>query len=81
MKTPIVTGMRLLVLTGILLVALGVFIVLKGVMLHSTGLVSVGPFHSTVHAEHTVPVTLGWVAIAIGVLLAVAGGLGERGKR
>jgi hypothetical protein len=81
MKAPIITGMNLLVFAGVLLVALGIFIVLKGAVLHSTGLVSVGPFHSTVHEEHTVPSLFGWVAIVAGALLAVAGLLGVRGKR
>lgn len=81
MKRPIViTGMRLVIITGILLAAFGAFLVLKGVQLHSVGLVSVGPFHSTVQEQHTVPAMFGWVAIVIGVLLAVAGGFGERGK-
>jgi hypothetical protein len=73
--------MRLLIITGVLLAAFGVFIVLKGLQLHSTGLVSVGPFHSTVHEQHTVPAMFGWVGIVVGVLLTVAGGFGEKGKR
>jgi uncharacterized membrane protein YjfL (UPF0719 family) len=64
-----------------LLAALGAFIVFKGVVLHSVGIVNVGPFHSTVQEQHTVPPMFGWVAIAVGVLLAVAGGSGKPGKR
>jgi hypothetical protein len=80
-KAPIITGMRLLLVAGVLLAAIGIFVVLKGVQLHSTGLVNVGPFHSTVHEEHTLPPLFGWIAIVIGVVLAAAGGFGRRAKR
>lgn len=80
MKRPIITGMGLAITTGILLAAFGVFIVFRGLQLHSTGLVSVGPFHSTVQEQHTVPPLFGWVAIVVGGLIAVAGFFGMRGK-
>jgi hypothetical protein len=73
MRLPIITGLRLLVITGILLAALGAFIVLKGVRLHSVGIFSVGPIHSTVQEQHTVPPLFGWVAIVGGMLLVIAG--------
>ena len=70
--------MRLRIVAGILLVALGAFIVAKGLNVHSQGTVHVGPFQSTVHELHTVPALLGWVAIVGGALLVLAG---IRGKR
>jgi len=71
--------MRLLIITGILLAALGAFMVVKGVTLHSQGIVHVGPIHGTVDEQHRVPALLGWVAIVGGVLLVVAGSRRKRG--
>lgn len=65
--------MRLMLITGILLAALGAFIVFKGVNVQSQGTVSFGPIHSTVHEQHAVPALIGWVVIVGGALLAVAG--------
>jgi hypothetical protein len=70
--------MRLRIVAGILLAALGAFIVVKGLSVHSQGTVNVGPIHSTVHEQHAVPALFGWVAIVGGVLLVLAG---IRGKR
>jgi ABC-type xylose transport system permease subunit len=70
--------MRLLTITGILLAALGAFIVFKGLSLKSEGTVTVGPIHGTVQERHTVPALLGWVAIVGGVLLVVAGSRKKR---
>jgi len=81
MRSPVITGPRLLSLGGIVLIAFGTFIALRGLRLHSTGLVQVGPFHSTVQEQHTVPPLFGWVAILAGVLVVVGGNLGKRGKR
>jgi hypothetical protein len=72
------TGMRPLLITGILLAALGAFIVFQGVSLHSVGTVSVGPIRGKVQEEHTVPALVGWVAIVGGVLLTVAGSRRKR---
>ncbi len=69
--------MRLLAITGILL-ALGAFIVFKGLTVHSQGTVSVGPIHSTVQEKHTVPAAFGWIAIIGGGLLAIAGSRRKR---
>jgi hypothetical protein len=66
-------GMRFLIITGILLAALGAFIVLKGVSVRSEGTVSIGPIHGTVQERHTIPPLLGWVAIVGGVLVVIAG--------
>ena len=74
MKFPGITGMRLLTVTGVLIVALGLFVVLQGPRVRSEGIVKVGPFHSKVQARSTVPPIFGWVAIA-GVLLGLAGTL------
>jgi hypothetical protein len=65
--------MRLMIITGVLLAGLGAFIVFQGVHVQSTGTVSFGPIHSTVHEQHTVPAVIGWVAIVGGALLVVAG--------
>ncbi len=66
--------MRLLIIiTGILLVALGAYIVSQGPRVHSQGTVSFGPIHSTVQEQHTVPPLFGWIAIVGGVLVAVVG--------
>ena len=65
--------MKLLIITGVLLAALGAFIVVKGVSVLSTGTVSFGPIHSTVHEAHAVPSVIGWVGIVGGVLVVVAG--------
>ena len=81
MNRPTITGMRVLLVTGVLIVAVGAFILLADPRVHSEGEVHVGPFHSTVHEQHTVPPLFGWIAVVGGVLLAVAGGLGERRKR
>jgi len=81
MRHSIITGLRLVMVAGILLMALGGFVVLKGLRVHSEGLVSVGPFHSTVHEQHTVPPLFGWVAIVAGVLVVLGGYRGTRGKR
>ena len=70
--------MKLLIATGILLAGLGVFMLVKGVSLHSEGTVHVGPIHGTVDEHHTVPALLGWVAIVGGVLLVVAGSRRKR---
>ena len=51
MKLSIVSVMKPLVVTGILLAALGMFILLKGISFHSTGTYKVGPFHGGVQAE------------------------------
>jgi len=72
--------MRLLLVTGILLAALGAFVLFKGVTLKSEGSVSVGPIHGTVQERHTVPALFGWVAIVGGVLLVVAGSAKSRKK-
>ena len=72
--------MRLLLVTGILLAALGAFILFKGVTLKSEGSVSVGPIRGTVQERHTVPALFGWVAIVGGVLLVVAGSAKSRKK-
>jgi hypothetical protein len=73
MKRPVITGMRLLIVMGVSIAALGTFIVFKGPRVHSEGTVNVGPFHSTVHEQHTIPPLFGWVAIVGGVLLGIAG--------
>ena len=78
MKFPTITAMRLLTLTGVLIIALGVFVVFQGPRVHSEGRVKVGPFHSTVHAQSTVPVVFGWVAIVAGVLVGFAGVVKKR---
>jgi hypothetical protein len=70
--------MRLLIITGICVAALGAFIVVKGVTLKSQGTLTVGPIHGTVQERHTVPAVLGWVAIVGGVLLVVAGSRKKR---
>jgi hypothetical protein len=70
--------MRLLMITGILLAALGAFIVVKGLTFKSEGSVSVGPIHGTVQERHTIPPLFGWVAIVGGVLLVVAGSRKKR---
>jgi len=56
-------GMRLLIVTGILLAALGAFIVVKGLNIQSRGTVHIGPIQSTVHQQHTVPALFGWFAV------------------
>lgn len=81
MRLPLITGLRLLIITGSLLVALGAYMLIAGVNVHTEGLVSVGPFHSTVQEKHTVPALFGWMAIIGGVLLILAGSRGKRGKR
>jgi hypothetical protein len=73
--------MKLLSILGILIAALGVFIVFNGVILHSQGTVSLGPIHSTVQERHTLPPVVGWVVISGGVLLAIAGWHMRRMKR
>jgi lipid-A-disaccharide synthase-like uncharacterized protein len=70
--------MRLLIVTGILLAALGAFIVVKGLNIQSRGTVHIGPIQSTVHEQHTVPALFGWVAVVGGVLLVVAGSRRKR---
>ena len=70
--------MRLLIITGICVAALGAFIVVKGGTLKSQGTLTVGPIHGTVQERHTVPAVLGWVAIVGGVLLVVAGSRKKR---
>jgi hypothetical protein len=65
--------MRLLIVTGILLAALGAFIVVKGLNIQSRGTVHIGPIQSTVREQHTVPALFGWVAVVGGVLLVIAG--------
>jgi hypothetical protein len=78
MKSSIITGPRLLTVTGIVIVALGIFVVLQGPRVASEGVVHVGPFHSTVHARSTVPPIFGWVAIVAGVLVGFAGVVKKR---
>jgi hypothetical protein len=70
--------MRLLITTGVLLAALGAFIVVKGLSVRSEGTVSVGPIHGTVETRHAVPPLFGWVAIVGGVLLVIAGSRKKR---
>ena len=70
--------MKLLLITGILLAALGAFVALKGLSFHSQGTVNVGPIHGTVQEQHLVPPLLGWVTIVGGVLLIVAGSRKKR---
>jgi hypothetical protein len=50
---------RLIIGTGVVVAALGAFIVCKGLTIQSQGTVSFGPIHRTVHEQHTVPVVLG----------------------
>jgi hypothetical protein len=72
------TGMRLLLIAGILLAGLGGFIVVQGLHFRSEGIVHVGPISGTVHEQHTVPAWLGWAAIVGGVLLIVGGSRRKR---
>ena len=65
--------MNLVIITGILLAALGAFTVVKGVSVQSKGTGSFGPIYSTVHEQHAVPAVMGWVAMVGGVLVIVAG--------
>ena len=78
MRLP--SGLRLLMITGILLAALGVYVLVQGVTLKSEGSVSVGPIHGTVQERHKLPALFGWVAIVGGVLLVVAGSRKSRKK-
>jgi len=78
MKFPSITAMRLLTVTGVLIVGLGAFVVLQGPRVQSEGIVKVGPFKSKVHAQSTVPVVFGWVAIVAGVLVGFAGVVKKR---
>lgn len=70
--------MRLLIIAGVVLAALGAFMVFKGLNFHSQGTVNVGPIHGTVHEQHKVPAVFGWVAIVGGVLLVIAGSRRKR---
>jgi uncharacterized membrane protein len=78
MKRPAITGMGLLIVAGVLIVALGAFVVFGGSRVASEGTVKVGPFKSKVHAQSTVPPLFGWVAIVAGVLLVFAGSVKKR---
>jgi hypothetical protein len=64
--------MRLPIIAGIVLIAMGAFIVFQGLSLHSQGSFNVGPIHGTVQERHTIPVLFGWLAIVGGGLLTVA---------
>lgn len=64
---------RLIIATGILLVALGAYIVSTDPKVHTQGTVSLGPIHSTIQEQHTVPALFGWVAIVGGVLVGIVG--------
>lgn len=70
--------MRLLIIAGIVVAAFGAFVAFKGLHVQSQGTVNLGPVHSTVHEEHTVPPLIGWVAIVGGVLLVIAGSRRKR---
>ena len=72
MRLSIVSVMKPMVVTGILLAALGSFIVFKGISFHSTGTYRMGPFHGGVQAESWIPAWVGGVAIVGGLLLVVA---------
>jgi uncharacterized membrane protein len=72
-RLSLVAAVKPLVVAGILLAGLGLFIVLKGLTVHSTGTYNVGPFHGAVQERHAVPAWFGGVAIVGGVLLIFAG--------
>ena len=78
MKLPAITAMRLLTVTGVLIAALGAFVVIQAPRVRSEGVVKVGPFHSAVQARSTVPPLFGWVAIVAGVLVGFAGVVKKR---
>jgi hypothetical protein len=61
------------IIVGSALVGLGAFILFRGIVLHSQGVVKFGPFHGGVEAQHVVPPWLGIVAILLGGLLIFAG--------
>jgi hypothetical protein len=65
--------MRPWIIVGGAIVGLGAFILFKGIVLHSQGVVKFGPIHGGVTAQHLVPAWLGVVAILLGALLIVAG--------
>jgi hypothetical protein len=70
--------MRPLTLVGILLLALGAFILLRGMTNKSMDLVlKVGDLKASVEEKHAVPTWAGGLAIVAGVVL-IAGGMKKR---
>jgi hypothetical protein len=66
--------MRVLVLAGVLLAAAGGFILARGLTYTSKRTVlEVGELKATVKEEHTIPTWVGGVALAGGIVLALAG--------
>ena len=77
-RHSIATVLKPLIIAGVLLAALGMFIVFKGLSFRSTGTYNVGPFHGGVQARSWIPPWVGWVAMVGGVLLVVAGARRKR---
>jgi hypothetical protein len=66
--------MRPLSLAGIALVALGAFVLVRGLSFTSQkSVVKVGDFQATVEEHRTVPAWVGGLAVAGGLVLLVAG--------
>jgi len=66
--------MRPLTLTGLALLVLGGFVLLRGLSYTSQkSVLKVGDFHATVEERQTVPPWIGAVAVVAGIVLLVAG--------
>ena len=71
--------MKPMVIVGIVLAGLGAFILMKGLSYRSqNNVISVGDLHASVSEQHTIPASVGGVAVAAGVILIVTGASGRR---
>lgn len=66
--------MRYFLLTGIVLIALGTFVLYPGLSYTSErSVMEIGDFHATVEERHVVPAWLGVCAVGAGILLIITG--------
>ncbi|MEX0692418.1 MAG: hypothetical protein WD043_11305 [Gemmatimonadales bacterium] len=73
--------MRLLIIAGLVLAALGVFILTKGLTYGpESSVVRVGDFQMSAETERAIPPWAGWVAVLGGVAL-IGAGVGRRRSR
>lgn len=72
--------MRPLSLAGLVLLAAGLFVALRGVSYSShRSDIQVGEFHASLEERRTLPPWIGWTGAALGVALVVAGLRSRRG--
>lgn len=72
--------MRPLSIAGLLLVAAGLFVALRGVSYSSSRSdLRVGEFRASLEERRTIPPWIGWTGAALGVVLIVAGFRSRRG--